>query len=51
MRLKAEGEFLKRSLYLVSSLRLLEARCNSIEEMELVNTLCRLAEYAERKVI
>ena len=24
-----------------------EARCNSIEETELVNALCRLAEYAE----
>ena len=32
--------------YLVCSPRLLEARCNSIEEMELVNALCRLAEYA-----
>jgi hypothetical protein len=32
--------------YLVSSPRLLEARCKSIEEMELVNALCRLAEYA-----
>lgn len=35
--------------YLVCSPRLLEARCNSIEEMELVNALCRLAEYAQRK--
>ena len=35
--------------YLVCSPRLLEARCKSIEEMELVNALCRLAEYAERK--
>jgi uncharacterized protein len=34
--------------YLVCSPRLLEARCNSIEEMELVNALRRLAEYAER---
>lgn len=33
---------------LVCSPRLLEARCQSIEEMELVNALCRLAEYAER---
>lgn len=33
--------------YLVCSPRLLEARCNSIEDMELVNALCRLAEYAE----
>jgi uncharacterized protein len=33
--------------YLVCSPRLLEARCNSIEEMELINALCRLAEYAE----
>ena len=32
--------------YLVCSPRLLEARCNSIEETELVNALCRLAEYA-----
>jgi hypothetical protein len=30
----------------VCSSRLLEARCNSIEEMDLVNALCRLAEYA-----
>ena len=37
--------------YLVCSPRLLEARCNSIEEMELVNALCRLAEYAEEKAI
>ena len=35
--------------YLVCSPRLLEARCNSIEEMELVNALCRLAEYAEQE--
>jgi uncharacterized protein len=32
--------------YLVCSPRLLEARCRTIEEMELVNALCRLAEYA-----
>jgi superfamily I DNA and/or RNA helicase len=37
--------------YLVCSPRLLEARCNSIEDMELVNALCRLAEYAERKPV
>jgi predicted RecB family nuclease len=37
--------------FLVCSPRLLEARCNSIEEMELVNALCRLAEYAERKPV
>jgi uncharacterized protein len=37
--------------YLVCSPRLLEARCKSIEEMELVNALCRLAEYAERKSV
>jgi len=30
--------------YLVSSPRLLEARGNSIEDMDLVNALCRLAE-------
>jgi len=35
--------------YLICSPRLLEARGNSIEEMELVNALCRLAESAERK--
>ncbi|MGN6720405.1 MAG: hypothetical protein ACTHMB_08345 [Candidatus Binatia bacterium] len=35
----------------VCSLRLLGARCNSIEQMELVNALCRLAEYAQPKVI
>jgi len=34
--------------YLVCSPRLLGARCNSIEEMELVNALCRLAEYVEQ---
>jgi predicted RecB family nuclease len=33
--------------YLVCSPRLLEARCKTIEEMELVNALCRLAEYAQ----
>ncbi len=33
---------------LVCSPRLLEARCHSIEEMELVNALCRLAEYAKK---
>jgi uncharacterized protein len=32
---------------LVCSPRLLEARCHSIDEMELVNALCRLVEYAE----
>lgn len=32
---------------LVCSPRLLEARCQSIEEMELVNALCRLVEYAQ----
>jgi uncharacterized protein len=32
---------------LVCSPRLLEAHCQSIEEMALVNALCRLAEYAE----
>jgi len=37
--------------YLVCSPRLLEARCHTIEEMELVNALCRLAEYAQEKVI
>ena len=37
--------------YLVCSPRLLEARCKSIEDMELVNALCRLAEYAERKPV
>lgn len=36
-----------RLAFLVCSPRLLEARCRSIEEMELVNALCRLAEYAE----
>jgi predicted RecB family nuclease len=37
--------------YLVCSPRLLEARCNSIEDMELVNALCRLAEYANVKAV
>src|SRR5262247_539845 len=32
---------------LVCSPRLLEARCQSIEEMQLVNSLCRLVEYAQ----
>jgi hypothetical protein len=32
---------------LVCSPRLLEAHCQSIEEMALVNALCRLVEYAE----
>jgi len=32
---------------LVCSPRLLEARCQSIEEMQLVNALCRLVEFAE----
>lgn len=35
---------------LVCSPRLLEARCHSIEEMELVNALCRLVEHAEGNV-
>lgn len=35
--------------FLVCSPRLLEARCESIEEMELVNALCRLVEYAESR--
>jgi uncharacterized protein len=34
---------------LVCSPRLLEARCRSIEEMELVNALCRLVEVAEEQ--
>ncbi len=33
--------------FLVCSPRLLEARCRSIEEMQLVNALCRLVEVAE----
>ena len=37
--------------YLVCSARLLAAHCKSIEEMELVNALCRLAEYAQAKAI
>jgi superfamily I DNA and/or RNA helicase len=32
--------------FIICSPRLLEARCHSIEEMELVNALCRLVEYA-----
>lgn len=35
---------------LVCSPRLLETRCRSIEEMELVNALCRLVEYAQDSV-
>jgi predicted RecB family nuclease len=34
--------------YLVCSPRLLDARCDTIEEMQLVNALCRLVEYAEK---
>lgn len=34
--------------YLVCSPRLLDARCQTIDDMELVNALCRLVEYAER---
>jgi len=34
---------------LVCSPRLLEARCHSIEEMQLVNALCRLVEVAEEQ--
>ena len=34
---------------LVCSPRLLEARCRSIEEMQLVNALCRLVEVAEEQ--
>jgi len=37
--------------YLVCSPRLLEARCRTIEEMELVNALCGLAEYVQRQPI
>lgn len=33
--------------FIVCSPRLLETRCHSIEEMELVNALCRLVEYSE----
>ena len=33
---------------LVCSPRLLEARCSSIEEMQLVNALCWLVEYAQK---
>jgi uncharacterized protein len=33
--------------YLICSPRLLEARCKTIEEMELVNALCRLTEFAQ----
>jgi len=36
--------------YLVCSLTFLTPRCKSIKDMELVNALCRLAEYAERKL-
>jgi predicted RecB family nuclease len=34
---------------LVCSPRLLETRCHSIEDMMLVNALCRLVEYADRR--
>ena len=35
---------------LVCSPRLLEARCTSIEDMQLVNALCRLVEVAESQL-
>jgi uncharacterized protein len=35
--------------YLVCSPRLLETDCQSIEQMKLVNALCRLVEYAEKR--
>jgi uncharacterized protein len=35
--------------YLVASPRLLEAQCRSIEEMRLLNALCRLVEVAEQQ--
>ena len=34
--------------YLVCSPHLLDARCKSIEDTELVNALCRVAEYVEQ---
>jgi uncharacterized protein len=44
----SSGEDVPRSLtFLFCSPRLLEARCQSIEEMQLVNALCRLVEHAE----
>jgi uncharacterized protein len=35
--------------FLVCSPRLLETHCHSIEDMMLVNALCRLVEYADRR--
>jgi uncharacterized protein len=35
---------------LVCAPRLLEARCQSLEEMQLVNALCRLVEYSQAEV-
>jgi hypothetical protein len=33
--------------YVVASLRLLEADCKTVEQMRLVNALCRFVEVAE----
>jgi hypothetical protein len=36
--------------YLVGSPRLLDVRCRSVEQMRLVNALCRFVEQAEESV-
>jgi uncharacterized protein len=36
--------------YLVCSPRLLDANCRTVEQMRLVNSLCRFAEDADRLV-
>jgi uncharacterized protein len=35
--------------YLVASPRLLDVRCKTVDQMELVNALCRLVEVAEEQ--
>ena len=35
--------------YLVASPRLLDVRCRTVEQMRLVNALCRLVEFAEEQ--
>jgi uncharacterized protein len=37
--------------YLVGSPRLLDVRCRSVEQMRLVNALCRFVEMAEEDIV
>jgi hypothetical protein len=34
-------------VYLVAAPRLLDANCRTVEQMRLINALCRLVEYSE----